>query len=243
MKTFNDDPALKELLLKETIAHREADELVRGTYNETDSETFKGCAVGCAVDTLNRKLGKDYNNGDHEALETEGWYPAWLAYLQDTFFENVTEYKTWPERFVAAIPAGVEFETLERVKWQFLSYLMDENIARVEKLDIDADLKKQVLDAIKGTQKVADDALNTGVWNKGAASAARNAAIEVSVVWGAASATNAVWGAVSAESAASAANAASAAESAARGAEISAETSAYDKHSEKLLELLEASEK
>ena len=176
--TFQNDQALKDFMVAETIKHREADELIKGTYGSEEDGKWRGCAVGCAIKSLNTKLGVDFSTSEHSVLEENGLYPEWLARLEDTIFENLPEpeSQTWPERFTKAIPVGVSFQDLEKVKWQFSAYLMKENIERVLTLDIDAKLKEQIIDAIRGVLALNEKAITTGEWDESAADAARSAA-------------------------------------------------------------------
>jgi hypothetical protein len=235
--TYKNDPELKEYMIAEAIAHREADEFVKGTYGIEDGSTWKGCAVGCAIQSLNKRLNTDSETNNHSFLDEQSLYPEWLARLQDTFFEGLSgeESLTWPERFSRAIPVGIPFEALEPVKWTFCAYLMKENIDLVQALDIDESLKTQVIDAIRGVLRVHETALETGVWDENAAArsarSARSARAEAA--WSAArSAARSAW---SAAEAARAEAAAEAAWSAAR----SARAAAHTKHSTELLRLLE----
>ena len=123
MLSFNNDPKLKELLLEEIIAHRKADLLYQGAYKKLVDGKEKFCAVGCAIHTLNIKLGKTYDEGDHQVYETELGIPRQLAYLEDRFFEKKEKEQAmvWPERFINAIPVGVD---LSMVVPKFMWWLM-----------------------------------------------------------------------------------------------------------------------
>ena len=104
MKTFNAEK--KKLIVDEIIRHRLADQIVQGTYGKEDNGVWKGCAVGCAIHSLNVKLGKDYKTSEHSVYETEFGIPLLLANLQDRIFEglSVAESKVWPENFMSAVP-------------------------------------------------------------------------------------------------------------------------------------------
>ena len=227
--TYKNDAAFKAMFVAETIKHRKADELIKGTYGQGGNGTFKGCAVGCAIETINNQLGKSYDNSAHSVLEEESLYPEWLAHLQDTIFEGLEESlsQTWPERFSKAIPVGVEFTDLDKVKYQFCIYLLKENIKTVKSLDISDSLRTEVIDSIRQVVKVHENALSTGEWDGSAA---------ITAAWSAESAAesagSATWSAESARSAAI--TAAWSAESAAE----SAGSAAYKRYSNKLLTLL-----
>jgi hypothetical protein len=184
--SFHGDQKIKNKFIKRLEVHYEADEIIHGVYWENG----KGCAVGCTL--------HDYN---HAAYETELGIPEWLARLEDRIFEGLTngKAKKFPIQFLKAIPLG---KNLEKVKYQFALFLLEENRKHVEGLKISEELRKEVLDAICKCAVVNKEALETGRWNESAA-------------WSAA------W---SAESAAR--SAVSAAESAARSASRSAAESA-----------------
>ena len=228
--TYKNDAAFKAMFVAETIKHRKADELIKGTYGQGGNGTFKGCAVGCAIETINNQLGKSYDNSDHSVLGEESLYPEWLAHLQDTIFEGLEESlsQTWPERFSKAIPVGVEFTDLDKVKYQFCIYLLKENIKTVKSLDISDSLRTEVIDSIRQVVKVHENALSTGEWDGSAA---------ITAAWSAESAAESATGSAawSAESAAR-----SAARSATWSAESarSARSAAYKRYSNKLLTLL-----
>ena len=260
--SYQNDSKLKKMFVAEIVKHREADQIIQGTYGE-DNVKFKGCAVGCSIHSLNIKLGKNYDTNDHAALAREilgGEQNEWLAQLEDTIFEglSVEKSKLWPEQFAKAIPVGAR---LEPVKFAFCAYLMRENIERVLSLDIDAKLKKQVVDAIGQVLAVHEDAIRTGIWDKLAAesagsaaesaeSAARSTASEVSAVIAWSAGWSAAWSAASAaESVGSAENVGNAVWSAVYGIVESAEgvesarNITYTRYSTELLRLITNSTK
>lgn len=53
MKAYKGQPELKTDLLKEIKLHEKADDIAKGAY----SENGKFCAVGCAIESLNKALG------------------------------------------------------------------------------------------------------------------------------------------------------------------------------------------
>ncbi len=247
MKTFTQSISKAEMLA-EVQKHRKADQMIKGTYGEGSGKNFKGCAVGCSINSINILRGKRYQRNNHKVYETELGIPEWLARLEDTIFEGLPtdKSKLWPEQFIKAIPEGVD---LEPIKWKFSAYLMRENIDRVLSLDIPDELKEQVVKSIRQVLSVHETAIKTGSWDESAAeSAAWSAAWSAesaawSAAWSAGSAAeSAAWSAGSAAwSAWSAAE--SAAESAAWSAGSAAESAwsaAFVKHSKKLLALLRA---
>jgi hypothetical protein len=108
MLAFHGDSNIKEKYLSRVIAHRAADELVKGQYWSKG----KGCAVGCTI------------HGDqHKAYETELGIPEVLARLEDGIFENLPNElaMVWPERFLSAIPVGKD---LTKVWHHFVIWLL-----------------------------------------------------------------------------------------------------------------------
>jgi hypothetical protein len=97
MLTYHGDHDLKAAVLAELAAHRVADEIIQGTYWRDG----KGCAVGC--------LTHDPHGG-HHLYESRWGIPEWLARLEDAVFEGLPldAAKGWPERFMGAVPVGVE---------------------------------------------------------------------------------------------------------------------------------------
>ncbi len=95
MLAYHGDPRIKEKYLARVVAHRKADELVKGRYWENG----KGCAVGCTI-----------HGSSHAAYETELGIPRVLARLEDVMFERMENVKSkmWPERFLQAIAPGAD---------------------------------------------------------------------------------------------------------------------------------------
>ena len=242
MKSYLNSPELKERFVTEVKRHQDADQIVQGTYGEETDGKWRGCAVGCAIDSLNVLNGTKLRTSDHALYESELGLPEWLARLEDTIFEGLPKdiAMQWPLRFAKAVPVGVDLQPL---KWRFSAYLMRSNIERVLMLNISDELKEKVLGALRQVLSLHEAALSTGQWDESAAeSAARSAwsaaesaesAAESAARSAARSAAeSAAWSAArsAAESAAwSAARSAaeSAAESAARSAAESAAWSAW----------------
>ena len=183
MKTllsYHNNPELKSRFAAEIVKHRKADQIEQGHYGKENGE-WKGCAVACSLRSLaildGEELKTEYSY--HKDYEDKLGIPEWLAKLEDGIFEglSVQELKTWPERFAKAIPVGAN---LEPVKWHFCSFILRENIERVLTLTISDDLKKQLVNAIRGVLIIHENAIKTGKW-----SVARSV---TSAAWSAASA-------------------------------------------------------
>lgn len=76
LQSFHNDIAIKQKYLDRVIAHRKADNIIRGQ----GWSNGKGCAVGCTLE-----------NYDHAQYPIELGIPEWLARVEDTLFEGMTE--------------------------------------------------------------------------------------------------------------------------------------------------------
>ncbi len=107
---FHGKAEIKTKYLDRVKAHREADEIIHGTYWEKG----KGCAVGCTVEK---------SQNAHEAMEEELGIPKELAYLEDVLFEEMSNghAKEWPERFLTAITPGADLSLVASkfMVWQW----------------------------------------------------------------------------------------------------------------------------
>lgn len=173
--SYHGDEGLKSLIVAEMERHREQDQFVKGTYGTDEDDNFKGCAVGCAINSLNKILNKSCSTYDHAVFEEELGIPVWLARLQDCIFENLPngECSKFAVDFLSSILVGVD---LEPVKWKFCSYLIRENIDRVMNLNIDEDLRLCILNALREVLSIHDKAIESNVWDINAAESARTAA-------------------------------------------------------------------
>jgi len=132
MKAYHGIQELKMTMVAAAIRHREADRLAQGFgYGKLDADgKWRGCAMGCTIQTINLKQGRQIRFGDHAAYESELGVPRMLAYLEDGIFEALPKAAalTWPERFLQAIPIGAD---LSLVGDQFLHWLLVDPVAGV----------------------------------------------------------------------------------------------------------------
>ena len=114
----------KDEFIKEIKWHKEQDAFMRGTYNEGNKNNFKGCAVGCSINSINRLLGTAYEYGEHIDMAETLQIPEWLVRLEDKIFEGLSEKdsKEWPLRFSEAINEGAD---LDKIKPEFLVYVLE----------------------------------------------------------------------------------------------------------------------
>ena len=115
MRAFTDCERTKDELLASLALHREADNLIRGTYWARG----KGCAVGCSI--------HDFCPGyeaAHSLYRPLFGIPRRLAYIEDVIFEGLPEAEAneWPERFVRAIEPGAD---LKPVPDRFMDWLFE----------------------------------------------------------------------------------------------------------------------
>ena len=211
----------KDQFIKEIKWHMEQDAFIKGTYTENNKNKFRGCAVGCSINSINNLLGTAYDYDEHLDMAETLQIPEWLVRIEDKIFEGLSEKdsKEWPLRFSEAINVGAD---LDKIKPEFLVY---------------------VLESIPGTHEVVHraialwkrDDLYSDVWKKESRAvydAAANAAAYVANAYAANAAAYAAYAAYAANAvrAAYVANsyAANATANAAANATANATANAYD---------------
>jgi hypothetical protein len=97
---FHNDPSIKIEFETRVEKHRAADAIVQ-SYGYWNKNEEKGCALGCTLECP---------KGNHADYETRLGIPRVLARLEDRIFEgaSVEWSKTWPGRFLQAIPVGAD---------------------------------------------------------------------------------------------------------------------------------------
>jgi hypothetical protein len=231
MEAFLGKQEVKTKFLERVRAHREADELIKGTYWEKG----KGCAVGCTV-----------HSDDHVAYETQLGIPQILALLEDGLFEALPNgvAMLWPERFLSAIQPGAD---LSLVWPRFSVWMLIDEKWGVLQFALTKESKKSIKNVADGYTSVIEG--GTPNWQEIAADAARWAAAAAAAAarWAAdaaaAAAAAARWAAAAAAAAAADArwaDAAADAAAAARWADAAAAARWRSAQADKLIELLEA---
>lgn len=165
MLSYHNDENLKKLIVCEMRKHQEQDQLVKDTYCREEGGKFKGCAVGCAIDSINIALGKRYRNSDHKVFEVALGIPEWLAHIQDYLFEHlpIGDNSQFAVDFLEAIPVGVN---LDPVKWKFCFFLMRENIERVLSFScMPGMIREKSLSAIRAVIALHEKAIETGAFD------------------------------------------------------------------------------
>ena len=127
MKTFPDPRLTAADFAAGMRVHAEADDLTRGTYGDTDSGRFRGCAVGCNIEVVTAALGVEIERGDHEALGETSGVPAELLYLQDALFEGLQgdASSQFAVAFASALRDG---QDLSRVSDLFLAETLRDDV-------------------------------------------------------------------------------------------------------------------
>jgi len=113
----------KKELVSELKKHQKADAFLRGTYSKMEGKKFKGCAVGCSLESVSRLKKIKLEYGDHSRYQDLLGIPLWLARVEDTLFEGISleRSKSWPVEFAQAINSGAD---LEKVKSPFLCFVL-----------------------------------------------------------------------------------------------------------------------
>jgi hypothetical protein len=137
LTAFHGNAQLKADLLAEVAEHRLHDQIIKGTYGEHSERDWKGCAVGCSLHSLNRRLGTQYDTSSHVSFEPAAGVPRQIAHLQDYIFERLPSprYLDWPLRFWAAIEPGAD---LMMVTPKFVRWILDDTLPIVKSADIKA---------------------------------------------------------------------------------------------------------
>ncbi len=112
MLSYQNSPELKARFVAHVERHRQLDHLRRGTYGVMEGGEFRGCAVGCAVRSLDEIDGRDLviKQSPHLELAERLGIPLVLAHLQDGIFEGLPEKEAmlWPSLFAQATPIGAD---------------------------------------------------------------------------------------------------------------------------------------
>jgi len=222
LRAFNNNAGLKAKLLAEVEAHRMADALARGFYEENHDNAvgFRGCAVGCTLHSAQR-LGVLDNHaylGSHALYEAFG-VPRTLARLEDRLFEGMPakDAQEWPGLFLASIPVGADLS--EVVPRFFIWLLADEAEGVVQFARTDAQREAIQGAAVLYQHALTNETVTQDQWTTASAAAYASAASAA-----AAAAAAAAYAATASTTAAAAAAAAAAATAAAAAYAATAST-------------------
>lgn len=100
----------KAIMVAAMEEHARQDELIAGNYGRRKGRKFRGCSVGCSIDTINEITGKRHSFSNHVALAKELGLPEPLIEMQDAIFEGLAQDQQmeWPLKFYRAIPENVD---------------------------------------------------------------------------------------------------------------------------------------
>ena len=163
--SYHNDSNLKKSIIAEMKKHQEKDALIKGTYGVYERGEFRGCAVACAIHSVNIVLNKDYDTKSHEALSEALGIPLWLSKVQDSFFECLpNEYcQRFAIDFLESIPVGVD---LEPVRWSICTSLLKEGIEIIEEKDnILNSYKTEAIEALRSCLYFYESAMKDNGWN------------------------------------------------------------------------------
>lgn len=238
---FANNPKRKAKYLNRARQHRESDEIVQCYGYWKDG---KGCGIGCLAHT-------DHN--PHTKLAKAWHCDVRLFHLADAIFEGLPSNlaKQWPEHFTAAIQPGSD----QSLTWpRFAAWLLTESelltitddnrgviegvaelYGRVVNGECVADCEWEAAATATEAATAAMAAAKAAAWSSAWAARAAARSASWAAAWSASWA--AAWAAIAArESAAAARESAKSAESAESAA--AAAESAYQKMSDKFIELL-----
>jgi ribosomal protein L12E/L44/L45/RPP1/RPP2 len=152
----------KKEFVKELKTHQKADNFIRGTFFNED--TGKGCAVGCSLKSISRLKNIKMSLSDHSRYPALLGIPEWIARLEDSIFEGMSEdmAKSWPVDFASAIKTGAD---LDKARIPFLLVVLKSSLKSLDSLEYDeeklTEVKKSV-DQSRAAVKQMVKALKSG---------------------------------------------------------------------------------
>ena len=111
MKTF--EKISKQDLAHELQWHFDQDKIIQGSYKEGTGDEFKGCMMGCAVNSIMRVTGDIVTENSHrdQAKYIFGDESCqWFVRLYEKIFESldINDSKKWVIDCFNAIPEGID---------------------------------------------------------------------------------------------------------------------------------------
>jgi hypothetical protein len=139
LQAYNNDAVFREQVLAEIKRHEDMDAFVDKTYGRYDSDTFRGCAIGCTINSLNLVTGKNMSYNSHADVAELLCVPIELCRLVDGVFESMPsdERRFFTRRVWSAIRTGADTTDVTRKFLIFVLQLTLENLAgnTYEKID------------------------------------------------------------------------------------------------------------
>jgi hypothetical protein len=175
MKTF--EKISKSELGKELQWHLEQDKIIQGSYGpEEEAEEFKGCMMGCAVNSISRAKGIHLNHQDHKQQADFLGLPEWFVYLYEGIFEGLDteDAKQWVIDCFNAIPEGVETTKIDALEIPIKIRILEKTLTYHDNQEV-KQVTHQVIEALKGDGDLGE--AESAAWSaRSAASSARSAA-------------------------------------------------------------------
>lgn len=128
MRAYSNSLLTRAIFLGEVAKHQAADRYTKGLY--WDLFEKKGCAVGCAIETIRQKIDDKISHSDHETAAQYLGIPSQLMELQDIIFEGLPQKQSldWPMRFAASIAQDADTSA---VYSQFTNWLLRGIVAEI----------------------------------------------------------------------------------------------------------------
>jgi hypothetical protein len=130
---WHNRPELKAEVVARMHAHRAADSIVQGIYQQIDPDVatgYSGCAIGCTLPPLPyTPEGYDPDNGWWQQVEEAYGIPWAVARLIDNTFEDQHEFEDaarFAVEVIEAIPVGADLSAIDD---QWLADQMPEEYA------------------------------------------------------------------------------------------------------------------
>lgn len=162
--SYQNDSNLKKLVIQEMKRHQKQDKFIKGSYGYYEGDNFKGCAIGCTINSINKILGQSYGTNSYDALYKTLGIPSWLSKVQDSFFECLpNEYSDkFAIDFLESIPIGVD---LEPVRWKLCINLLKQGIKIIQdKENLMPDIKDEAIEALRNSLSLYESADKTNIW-------------------------------------------------------------------------------
>jgi len=141
---MTDIQATRARLVEEMRAHQAADRLAQGAYWDNG----KGCAVGCAMQSLDPDAKPD----DHARYAEMIGAPEMLVRLEDCIFEGLPKALAmeWPVRFTIALrDSGADEEALRRACMRLLHTTVSRSLEKGQPISAEKVVARAVERAVR----------------------------------------------------------------------------------------------
>jgi len=142
--TFHGDKNLKRKMIAEVKRHQVHDQIIKGSYEKSVGDRFRGCKVGCSIHSLNLIQHTTYSTDSHAAYETGFGISRVIARLSDRILEGLPadDSMKFPLEFWKAVPVGVD---VSKVWKQFLVWMLIDETDGVIKYSKSEEQKQSIL--------------------------------------------------------------------------------------------------